>query len=505
MIANKDIDETEVNHASLNDENVIPAKSRLYRIVDRETYYGSLIFNLGAFLLPALYGTLSKLWVADIDSSQVVTTDVYTYIGVIVECLNEGLPRAAWSVIGDKSTRTTTSRLSLTYTLIVFQTTFGAVLTLIFIASAEKLACAFVPKVVRSTSLTYVRISSISALSSAMEVAVSSSTRALDHPDVPLLISSTKFVVNIILDMLIISKFHVGRHSPTINIQALIRMACDLSSAIFGLGYFLYIALKLQRQLDYSESKSRISWSSLKTLVRPGIWTFIESAQRNAVYLWLISGVVSMGLDYATAWGVFNTIRWGIFMVPVQALETSTLTFVGHEWGKWRAEVGPMLKMPTATKRDLLTITYWAWVSCAITLAVEIPICIFLSIWGIKPFAYFLSGSEAAAKITQHMWKTIDWCYIFYGLNFQISGILLATTTRWYLFQGLASNLLWSLPWAIAVTRVGMNEGNAWTYHSIIFGGALVFSFFIVVLGVAVWAWRLMRGKLPLAAVHSTL
>lgn len=322
---------------------------------------------MGAFLLPALYGTLSKLWVADIDSSQVVTTDVYTYIGVIVECLNEGLPRAAWSVIGDKSTRTTTSRLSLTYTLIVFQTTFGAVLTLIFIASAEKLACAFVPKVVRSTSLTYVRISSISALSSAMEVAVSSSTRALDHPDVPLLISSTKFVVNIILDMLIISKFHVGRHSPTINIQALIRMACDLSSAIFGLGYFLYIALKLQRQLDYSESKSRISWSSLKTLVRPGIWTFIESAQRNAVYLWLISGVVSMGLDYATAWGVFNTIRWGIFMVPVQALETSTLTFVGHEWGKWRAEVGPMLKMPTATKRDLLSkSTLLNWISLLI-------------------------------------------------------------------------------------------------------------------------------------------
>lgn len=46
------------------------------------SYSGSLIFNLGAFLLPALYSTLSKLWVAKIDSSKVVTTDIYTYIGV---------------------------------------------------------------------------------------------------------------------------------------------------------------------------------------------------------------------------------------------------------------------------------------------------------------------------------------------------------------------------------------------------------------------------------------
>jgi len=60
-----------------------------------------------------------------------------------------------------------------------------------------------------------------------------------------------------------------------------------------------------------------------------------------------------MGSDYATAWGVFNTIRWGIVMVPVQALEASTLTFVGHIWGQWRAEVGPEVKKPKITWQDL--------------------------------------------------------------------------------------------------------------------------------------------------------
>lgn len=41
----------------------------------RSHYAGSLVFNIGAFILPALYQTLSKLWVANIDSSLVVTTD----------------------------------------------------------------------------------------------------------------------------------------------------------------------------------------------------------------------------------------------------------------------------------------------------------------------------------------------------------------------------------------------------------------------------------------------
>lgn len=233
------------------------------------------------------------------------------------------------------------------------QIILGAILTVVFIASAEQLAAAFVPAAVRDSSLKYVRISSVEALSSSMAVAVACSTRALDHPDVPLLISSIQLVVNIVLDLIIISRFHVGTYAPTIDMQALIRMACDLSSAMAGLIYLLSITIKLQRQDVSSKKKPKPSFSSLMILVRPGVWTFLESALRNSIYLWLISNIVSMGLDYATAWGVFNTIRWGIFMVPVQSLEASTLTFVGHAWGEWRAAVGPTLKKPKASWQDL--------------------------------------------------------------------------------------------------------------------------------------------------------
>lgn len=191
--------------------------------LSRETYQGSLIFNLATFALPALYSTISKLWIANIDPSQVLTSDTYTYISVIAQVLNDGLPRSAWLIIGDKTTRTVSSRLGLSYTLVLVQTVLGAIMTVVFIAASHQLAAAFVPSEFRETSIKYVQISSVMALSSAMQVAVTDCTRALDNPDVPLLINSTSFIINIVLDLLIISKFHVGSWKPTINDQALIK------------------------------------------------------------------------------------------------------------------------------------------------------------------------------------------------------------------------------------------------------------------------------------------
>ena len=434
-----------------------------------------------------------------------VTTDVYTYIGVIVSVLNDGLPRASWLVIGDKATRTVSSRLGLSYTLIIFQLMLGAIMTVVFIAASHQLAAAFVPAQVRNASITYVQISSVSALSSAIQVAVSDCTRALDSPDVPLLISSTSVVINIILDLLIISRFHVGNWNPNINYQALIRLACDMSSAIAGLAYFAFIARKMYYQSSAQGNQARPGFKAFKVLARPSVYTFAESAIRNSLYLWLVSTIIKLGENYGTAFGVFNTIRFGLVMVPVQALEASTLTFVGHNWGRWRARAGANLRRPRASKNDLAGILQPAFISCAFALIIEVPICICLSLWGMESFAYYLSGSREVAILTRKLWKNIDWCYIFYAVQYQLAAILLATSPRWYLYQALGSNFLWIFPWAIVVTKADLSDRYAWTYYSVIFGGAVVFDFFNVGLVVLFWAWRLTKGKVKFKPVHSTL
>ena len=157
------------------------------------SYTGALLFNTSAFILPALYSTLVKIWIAKIDSSLVVTTDVYTYISTVAEVINEGLPRAVWVTIANKDSRSLKARLGLAHTLIVLQALLGLLMSIIFVSAARRFASTFVPREVCAVSITYVRISAFSALSAGIEIAVSNATRALDKPDVPLLIVRSKW------------------------------------------------------------------------------------------------------------------------------------------------------------------------------------------------------------------------------------------------------------------------------------------------------------------------
>ena len=430
----------------------------------------------------------------------VVTTDIYTYIGVVAEVLNEGLPRASYLIIGDRASRTFRERVQLTHTLILFQSILGFIMSVGFVGGASTFAKSFVPAEVREVSVTYVRISAFSAFSSAVEYAVNTSTRALDKPDVPLVISSVKFAVNIILDLVIISKFHVRSITPTVNMQAGISLACNLTSAFAGLAYFIYTTSHSKRSAihqDASSNSLKPSLSTLRTLFKPGFIFFLESAIRNALYLWLVHGIVGLGTNYATAWGVFSTIRWGLIMVPVSALEATTLTFIGHSWGQVRASLNNLNDSRTLrlSFRQLWYVVRWAFYSVGIVLVFEIPLCLLMSFLGAQAFARYLSGSDEVSKIAARMWRTIDWCYIFYGVSTQLAAILVSTRPRWYLYQSLASNILYVLPWAIVCQVINLGAGDAWTYHSLVFGGSLVFSTFTIIAVDGVWALRLMRGK----------
>ncbi|OJJ67971.1 hypothetical protein ASPBRDRAFT_58548 [Aspergillus brasiliensis CBS 101740] len=451
----------------------------------RSSYAGCLLYNVSSFMLPALYNTLVKIWIANIDSSLVVTTDVYTYIGTVAEVLNEGLPRAVWVTIADQVTRSYESRLELAYTLVAFQTVLGLIMSIIFTSAAKAFTATFVPHEARKASITYVQISAFSALSSAIEVAVSNATRALDKPDVPLVISSVKIVVNIILDLLVISKIHVGGWSPNINMQAAIRLGCDMVAALTGLAYFIQTINLSEERRSWHNIGKFPTFSAFLTLLKPGWLTFIESAVRNALYLWLVAGIVAMSADYATAWGIFTTIRWGLIMVPVQALEATSLAFVGHFWAIFKGN-----NIQSGRWRKLAMVTRPAFLSAGIALAIEVPLCILLATVGCKPFAYYLSQSERVAEITAHMWQTIDWCYILYAISTQLATILLATRPMWYLVQSLISNLLYVLPWAIVCQVAHLDSQNAWTYHSLVFGGSLVFTFAEICVIILLWFWR---------------
>lgn len=497
----EDIDQKSTNSIVRVDDAV----SGLVRF--RASYHGALFFNLSAFLIPAVYGTLSKMWIANIDASLVSTTDAFTYFSCIIEVLNEGLPRAAWSTIGSGDMTKDTAeellhRLSLTYTLISIQSILGFLLSVIFLFAAPGFVGAFVPGKVRATSVKYIRILAFDSLASTLNTAVSLGTRALDKPDVPLLMSSVQTLIQIFLELALVSTVHVKGFTPSIHTVATIKLVCDFTGAVVGLLYFLYLSRKATAHMD-AKRLTWFSYASLKELILPGRWTFTESAIRNAIYLWQIHGVVSMGQAYATAWGVFNTIRWGLIMVPVNALEATSNAFVGHRWGIYqRSRHTPSSR---ASWSDIRFISAPAIRSVLIVLLVEGPMCVALSVRGAGPFARYLSNSDEVAEITAMMWRSIDWCYIAYGISTQLATVLLATETRWYLYQSLVSNIFYALPWAIALPKIGITPDTAWTYHKWVFGGSLVVSLGIIIVVDGIWVvrlhgWRFLKSSSLISA-----
>lgn len=98
-----------------------------------------------------------------------------------MEVVNEGLPRAAYLIIGDKSNRGIGDRLGLSHTLIAFQCLAGLILSVAIFGAAANFTKTFAPIDVVKESVQYVRIASFSCLFSVLEVSVSFATRSLDR------------------------------------------------------------------------------------------------------------------------------------------------------------------------------------------------------------------------------------------------------------------------------------------------------------------------------------
>jgi len=202
--------------------------------------------------------------------------------------------------------------------------------------------------------LTYVRLSAFPALSSAIETSVSACTRVLDRPDIPLLIRSTKFLINIILDMLIIPKFHVGSSNPTVNMQAVIQLSYNMSSTVIGLGYFIYCTGKHQRfmpqdvrtspaKLPGSKDFDKTGFSNIPRVCHSG-YTLPVAYQRyhlDGIRLRYGLGCFQyhpLGFDHGTRSGTGG-------LVP---------DICGTCLGGWRARVGSNTRRAQASRSEIV-------------------------------------------------------------------------------------------------------------------------------------------------------
>jgi len=187
-----------------------------------------------------------------------------------------------------------------------------------------------------------------------------------------------------------------------------------------------------------------------------------------------------MGQTYATAWGVFNAIRWGIVMVPISALHETTNTFVGHRWGDfkrkrskshsvaWR-DIASMssLRLKDRIADKEIVITSPILRSCLIALGIELFLFAGLSINKSSAYklAHYLSNSTEVAEIASMMWRNVEWCFVCYAVSSQLVALLLATEAEWFLSESLLLNVGYMLPCAVVFRHFANGPEDAWVYH----------------------------------------
>jgi len=141
-------------------------------------------------------------------------------------------------------------RLSLTFTLISVQAVSGFILSIVFLFAAPAFVGAYVPGEVKAVSVKYIRILAFDSLASTVSTAVSFGTRAMDKPEcapclrlassnellvysVPLFMSTVQTLIQIFLELALISTVRIGGFNPTIHTAATIKLVCECVSYLF--------------------------------------------------------------------------------------------------------------------------------------------------------------------------------------------------------------------------------------------------------------------------------
>lgn len=406
-------------------------------------------------------------------------TDTFNYLGIIAEALNEGLPKAAWRTIANRRDWRTDERYGMANTLILVQSCLALILMVATCSGAARFAQGFVPAAIRAQSLSYIRLTSVSTACSMVNAGLSSSARGLDHPDIPLLLAVVKTVVNIILDLLLLSPFRPFQSHPTVNTQAIVRACCDLGATSISIVAFVIKQKRESRQeARWRAAKANVSVFALKSIGKVGVWYQIEALPRTAVSLWLLSLIISQGSRWATAYGVFFTIRIGFGFVPLLAIEASCQTYTGHAWGLVAGEGSTPDKMDRQEKVRRLKILYRSVaISTLLTCAIEILMYFGIGFGFGHQLAFYLSGSKSVADLTVSIWLMIDWGYIFLAMFFQVSSIILIAKPSWYFYQSLLITLVFALPMTIAFWRALNDEHTSTVWFVIASAGVYAVQF----------------------------
>ena len=369
---------------------------------------GNITRHLVNFALPLLLGNLFQQLYNMVDTWVVgnyVSNEAFSAVGTVGPVINTligfflGLSSGAGVVISqyygagreEKVRQAVHTALMLTLALGVVFTVAGIAMTPLMLQLMKT------PAEVAPEQATYLRIYFAGVIGLLLYNMGSGILRAVGDSRRPFYFLVVSAVLNTVLDLLFVIKFHMGVEGvayATIIAQAV--------SAVLT----LWVLMGAEGGIRLELRALRFTWSVLRQIVAVGIPAALQMAITAFSNVFVQSYINYFGPDCMSGWTAYNKVDQ-LMILPVQSISMANPTFVGQNLG-----VGDTPRAKKGVRTSL-------WLSVAVTAVLLIPVLLFA-----PDLTAFFNSKAEVVSYGALLLRLLSPFYFFFCINQIFAGAL---------------------------------------------------------------------------------
>ena len=369
---------------------------------------GNITRHLVNFALPLLLGNLFQQLYNMVDTWVVgnyVSNEAFSALGTVGPVINTligfflGLSSGAGVVISqyygagreEKVRQAVHTALMLTLALGVVFTAAGIAMTPLMLQLMKT------PAEVAPEQATYLRIYFAGVIGLLLYNMGSGILRAVGDSRRPFYFLVVSAVLNTVLDLLFVIKFHMGVEGvayATIIAQAV--------SAVLT----LWVLMGAEGGIRLELRALRFTWSVLRQIVAVGIPAALQMAITAFSNVFVQSYINYFGPDCMSGWTAYNKVDQ-LMILPVQSISMANTTFVGQNLG-----VGDTPRAKKGVRASL-------WLSVAVTAVLLIPVLLFA-----PDLTAFFNSKAEVVSYGALLLRLLSPFYFFFCINQIYAGAL---------------------------------------------------------------------------------
>lgn len=375
---------------------------------DVDMTQGSITKHLINFSLPLLLGNLFQQLYNMVDTWVVgnyVSNEAFSAVGTVGPVINMligfflGLSSGAGVVISqyygagreEKVRQAVHTALMLTLVLGVVFTAAGIAMTPLMLQLMKT------PAEVAPEQAAYLRIYFAGVMGLLLYNMGSGILRAVGDSRRPFYFLVVSAVLNTVLDLLFVIKFHMGVEG--------VAYATIIAQAVSAL-LTLWVLMRAEGGIRLELRALRFTWSVLRQIVAVGIPAALQMAITAFSNVFVQSYINYFGPDCMSGWTAYTKVDQ-LVILPVQSISMANTTFVGQNLG-----VGDT---PRAKKGVRISL----WLSVAVTAVLLIPVLLFA-----PDLTAFFNSKAEVVSYGALLLRLLSPFYFFFCINQIYAGAL---------------------------------------------------------------------------------